>query len=159
MKSLVKTVVLITGFSVLTRIVGFLFRIYLSRTVGAEALGLYQVAFSVFMVLLTVVSSGLPFVISRLTARYRVDGNKQSQGKVLSSALIIGLIVSLLLCGVILLLRNVFKGLFSDPACIMILIALLPALVFSAVYSVFRGALWGQDNYFALCVSEFLSRL
>lgn len=159
MKSLVKTVVLITGFSVLTRIVGFLFRIYLSRTVGAEALGLYQVAFSVFMVLLTVVSSGLPFVISRLTARYRVDGNKQSQGKVLSSALIIGLIVSLLLCGVILLLRNVFKGLFSDPACIMILIALLPALVFSAVYSVFRGALWGQDNYFALCVSEFFEQV
>ena len=67
MKSLVKTVVLITGFSVLTRIVGFLFRIYLSRTVGAEALGLYQVAFSVFMVLLTVVSSGLPFVIYALS--------------------------------------------------------------------------------------------
>lgn len=159
MKSLVKTVVLITGFSVLTRIVGFLFRIYLSRTIGAEALGLYQVAFSIFMVLLTIVSSGLPFVISRLTARYRVDGNKRSQGKVLSSALIIGLVVSLLLCVIILIFRKVFAGIFTDPACIMILIALLPALVFSSVYSVFRGALWGQDNYFALCISELYEQI
>ena len=45
MKSLVKTVALITGFSILTRIAGFLFRVYLSRAIGAEALGLYQVAF------------------------------------------------------------------------------------------------------------------
>ena len=159
MKSLVKTVVLITGFSVLTRVVGFLFRIYLSRTIGAEALGLYQVAFSVFMVLLTVVSSGLPFIISRLTAGYRVGNNKQKQGKLVTSALIIGLIIALVLCGVILIFRKAFSGLFTDPACMMILIALLPALVFSAVYSVFRGALWGQDNYFALCVSEFFEQV
>lgn len=159
MKSLVKTVVLITGFSIATRIVGFLFRIYLSRTVGAEALGLYQVAFSVFMVLLTVVSSGLPFVVSRLTANYRVDGNKKRQGAVVSTALIIGLVASLMLCAVVLLLKNVFSSMFTDGACIMILIALLPALVFSAVYSVFRGALWGQDNYFALCASEFFEQI
>ena len=159
MKSLVKTVVLITGFSIATRIVGFLFRIYLSRTVGAEALGLYQVAFSVFMVLLTVVSSGLPFVVSRLTANCRVDGNKKRQGAVVSTALIIGLIASLMLCAVVLLLKNVFSSMFTDGACIMILIALLPALVFSAVYSVFRGALWGQDNYFALCASEFFEQI
>ncbi len=159
MKSLVKTVVLITGFSVLTRVVGFLFRIYLSRAIGAEALGLYQVAFSVFMVLLTVVSSGLPFVISRLTAGYRVASDKKKMGKLVSSALIIGLVISLILCGAILIFRKLLSGLFSDPACVMILIALLPGLIFSAVYSVFRGALWGQDNYFALCISEFFEQI
>ena len=57
MKSILKSVALISVFSVLTRLLGFLLRIFLSRTIGAEALGLYQVALSVFMVLLTVVSS------------------------------------------------------------------------------------------------------
>ena len=51
MKSLLKTVALITIFSFLTRISGFIFRMILSRQVGAEGVGLYQVAFSVFMVL------------------------------------------------------------------------------------------------------------
>ena len=159
MKSLVKTVVLITGFSVLTRIVGFLFRIYLSRAIGAEALGLYQVAFSVFMVLLTIISSGLPFIISRMTAGYRISNDKHKQGKLVSSALILGVLISLVLCGVVLLLKSVFANIFADESWLLILIALLPALVFSAVYSVFRGAMWGQDNYFALCVSEFFEQV
>ena len=159
MKSLVKTVVLITGFSVLIRIFGFLFRIYLSRTLGAEALGLYQVAFSVFMVLMTIISSGLPFIISRMCASFRINGDKKKQGKLISSALILAVVESIAICGIVLLCRNLFKGLFTDEACIWILLALLPALVFSSVYSVFRGALWGQDNYFALCVSEFFEQI
>lgn len=159
MKSLVKTVALITGFSILTRIAGFLFRVYLSRAIGAEALGLYQVAFSVFIVLLTIVSSGLPFIVSRLTASYRVGENHKKQSGLLMSAIIIGLVVSALLCGCVLIFRNVFSKLFTDASCMMILIVLLPALVFSSVYSVVRGALWGQGNYFALCVSEFFEQI
>lgn len=159
MKSLVKTVALITGFSILTRIAGFLFRVYLSRAIGAEALGLYQVAFSVFIVLLTIVSSGLPFIVSRLTASYRVGENHKKQSGLLMSAIIIGLVVSVLLCGCVLIFRNVFSRLFTDASCMMILIVLLPALVFSSVYSVVRGALWGQGNYFALCVSEFFEQI
>ncbi len=159
MKSLVKTVVLITGFSVLTRVVGFLFRIYLSRTIGAEALGLYQVAFSVFAVLLTIVSSGLPFVVSRMTASYRIGNNHKKQGALITSSLLIGLFTSLILCLVIFLFRSAFSRLFTDPACITILLALLPGLVASAVYSAFRGAMWGQDNYFGLCISEFFEQI
>lgn len=159
MKSLVKTVALITGFSILTRIAGFLFRVYLSRAIGAEALGLYQVAFSVFIVLLTIVSSGLPFIVSRLTASYRVGENHKKQSGLLMSAIIIGLVVSALLCGCVLIFRSIFSKLFTDASCMMIFIVLLPALVFSSVYSVVRGALWGQGNYFALCVSEFFEQI
>lgn len=159
MKSLVKTVALITGFSMLTRIAGFLFRIYLSRTIGAEALGLYQVAFSVFMVLLTIVSSGLPFVVSRLTASYQVSADQKKQSGLITSAIIVGVTVSILLCGIVILFKNVFANLFTDASCMMILIVLLPALVFSSVYSVVRGSLWGQGNYFALCISEFLEQI
>ena len=75
------------------------------------------------------------------------------------SAIIIGLVVSVLLCGCVLIFRNVFSKLFTDASCMMILIVLLPALVFSSVYSVVRGALWGQGNYFALCVSEFFEQI
>ena len=80
MKSLFKTVALITIFSVLTRIAGFIFRIILSREVGAEGLGIYQVAFSVFMVLLTIISSGLPLIISRLTAGYNAKKEGKKEG-------------------------------------------------------------------------------
>lgn len=159
MKSIFKSVAIITTFSILTRLLGFLLRIFLSRTIGAEALGIYQVALSIFMVLLTVVSSGLTLIISRMTASLRVSNNKKAISSLVTSSLFIGLAVSILLCLIIFIFKNLFTGLFSDENCINILIILLPSLIFSAVYSVFRGAMWGYDNYFALCISELFEML
>ena len=159
MKSLFKTIVLITFFSALTRVAGFIFRIFLSRAIGSESLGIYQAAFSVFMVLLTIVSSGIPLIISRMSASYRAKNEKKSEAVLVSVALIFTIILSVLLCLIVFLFKNIFAGLFTDARCVQILIVLLPSLVFSAVYSVFRGALWGQNNYFALCISELYEQI
>lgn len=159
MKSLFKTVALITVFSVLTRVLGFVFRIILSRVVGAEGLGLYQVASSVFMVLLTVLSSGLPLIISRMSASFLVKNERQKEGSYIAVALIYTLSLSLFLCLIVLLFKDLFSLVFTEDLCYEILLVMLPSLIFSSVYSVFRGALWGKGNYFALCVSEFYEQL
>jgi len=159
MKSIFKNVVIITLFTLLTRMLGFFFRIFLSRSIGAEALGMYQVALSVFMVLLTIVSSGFTLIISRMTAGYRVKSDSKAVGRLVSSSMIVGLAVSTILCVVILLFRNLFSKLFTDANCMNILIILLPSLIFSAIYSVYRGAMWGNDNYFGLCASELMEQV
>ena len=159
MKSLFKAVALITFFSVLTRALGFFFRIFLSRELGAEALGLYQVSMSVFGVLLTVVSSGLPLVISKLSAGLEAKGQKKEEHSMVTTALIIGLISSLILCVVVLIFNKVFNLLFTDDRCMIILIVMLPAVVFSSIYSTFRGALWGHSNFFAVCIAELFEQV
>ena len=123
---------MITVFSLLTRMFGFFFRIFLSRAIGAEALGMYQVALSIFMVLLTVVSSGFTLIISRMTAGFRGSENKKEIGSLVTSSLFVGLAVSVFLCLVILLFKNLFVNLFTDKNCINILIILLPSLIFSS---------------------------
>lgn len=159
MKSLFKTVALITFFSVLTRIIGFFFRIYLSRVVGAEGLGMYQVASSIFFVLMTVVASGLPLIISRMGAGFRAKKEEKNEKSLISTALIFALALSIILCLFVLLFRGLFAKMFTDQRCVEILIVMLPSLIFSAVYAVFRGALWGQGNYFALCVTELFEQV
>lgn len=159
MKSIVKNVAIITIFSLLTRALGFLLRIFLSRTIGAEALGMYQVVLSVFMVFLTIISSGFTLIISRMTASYRVNSDKKAIASLTSTCIFIGLAVSTILCVVVLVFKNLFSQIFTDQNCINILIILLPALIFSSVYSVFRGVMWGQDNYFGLCASELLEQV
>lgn len=158
MKSLFKTVAYITIFSVATRAMGFVFRIYLSRTLGAEALGLYQVALSVFSVLLTVVASGMPVVISKLTAKYYAKKDKNSEGGLVSAALLISVITSLVLIVLVLAFKGVFSALFADDRCYTILLVLLPAILCSAIYNVFRGAMWGHSNYFPYCITELFEQ-
>ncbi len=159
MKSLFKTVFIIVIFSVITRVIGFLFRIYISRTIGAEALGQYQVSFSVFMVLLTVVASGLPFIVSRLTAQYRTTGNKIEERKMVTASVVIGVVLSVVLCGLVCAFIPVLKHIFADDKCIVLLLILLPALVFSSVYSSIRGNIWGRNKYFTLCATELFEQI
>lgn len=120
---------------------------------------MYQVALSVFMVLLTLVSSGFTLIISRMTASFRVSSNRKAMATLVTSSAIVGLLVSIVLCLVVFIFRNLFANLFTDQNCMNILIILMPSLIFSAIYSVFRGAMWGNDNYFGLCVSELLEQI
>ena len=159
MKSLFKTVAIITVFSVLTRALGFFFRIFLGRTLGAELLGVYQVAFSVFAVLLTVVSSGIPLVVSKLTAKYSTEKSKEKEHSMVTAALIIGLVLSVVLCGVVLAFNWLFNMIFTDERCILILITLLPSVIFSSIYCAFRGSLWGHDRYFSVCLAELFEQV
>ena len=153
MKNLFKTVALITFFSFLTRALGFLFRIILSRVVGAEGVGLYQVASSVFMVLLTVISSGIPLVVSRSCAHFSL-GKKYEEKSFVTLAVVFTLILSILLSVAVIIAKPVFEKTFENKDCYKILVALLPSLIFSSAYCVLRGVMWGKGNYLALCISE-----
>ena len=159
MKSLFKAVALITVFSVLTRASGFLFRIYLARAIGEVDLGLYQIAFSVFVVLLTAVSSGLPLTVSKLTAEYTAKNERQKQNSMVSASLITGGLVAIVLSLVLVVFNKYLTLLFPDTRCVLILISLLPAVVFSSAYSVFRGVLWGNKRYFIVCFVELIEQL
>ena len=65
-KSVFKTVSMITLFSILTRFLGFVFRVYLSRKLGAEGIGIYQIATSIVGVFMTLVASGLPLTTAKI---------------------------------------------------------------------------------------------
>lgn len=156
LKHLFKAVAILTGFSVLTRVLGFLFKIYLSRAVGAESLGIYQIAFSVYMVIETFVSSGLPLTVSKLVSG---DKDKNKSSAIVTTALAVGLITAFSLCIVIFAFRSLIANLFTDIRCLNILLTLLPATVFSAVYAILRGYLWGNKKFFWVSFTEFLEQI
>lgn len=159
MNKLVKAMFCVTFFSVATRAMGFLLKIYLSRNMSTELLGSYQVAMSIFGVLMTLVSSGIPVVLSRNVSYYYGQNNKKAIGSIVSSGLILTGIISALVCLVILLFPNLMSKLFTSANSLEMLKILLPALIFSSIYEVLRGALWGQKRFFAISITEFIEQI
>ena len=152
-KNLFRSVFVLTLFSLLMRVIGFFMRIVLSRELGAEGLGLYQIALSFFYVFLTVVSSGLPITISHLSAKYNVTSDKESEGKAVCASLILGLAFSVFLE----VLLFCFKPLITNatsPECFTIILCLSPSIFITAVYMSFRGSLWGRQKHFANGLAE-----
>ena len=80
MKSITRAVVTLTAFTFAERTLGFLFKIYLSREIGAVGMGIYSVALSFFFVLLTLLTSGIPLVVSKITATNKSNGGSVCSG-------------------------------------------------------------------------------
>lgn len=66
--TLIKGTAILTFTSILTRIIGFFYRIYLSNAMGAELLGIYQLIFPIYGIAFTIFASGIQTAISTLVA-------------------------------------------------------------------------------------------
>lgn len=159
MKHLFRAVFIITIFNTLDRVLGFVFKIYLSRELGAASLGVYQVSLSIFFLLLTVTTSGLPLIVSKLTAKYRALNQQKKEHAVTSAALIVGLVSALLVCAVVFIAKVPISKMFASSESMVVLVFLLPGVIFSGIYAAFRGNLWGKEKYAAVSVIEVLEQI
>ena len=150
---------IVTVFSVCEKFLGFLYRVFLSRTIGAEGMGLYQVALSVFALLLTIACSGTSITVSRLMTKYRAEGKKESVQKVISAGLFITLSVAIPLCLGFMAFSKSLGFLFADQRCVKIFITVLPGLIFTSVYAVLRGVFWGNKDFLPYSVLELLEEI
>ena len=159
MKSIFKAVAVVTIFSVITRTLGFFFRIFLSRKLGAEGIGLYQMATSVLGIFMTLISSGIPLTTAKLVSKYESQNDLIKRNKVVTSSLVVALCVAILSSVFILILKSVWNIVLTDKRAVEILIILIPSIIFSAIYAVFRGALWGKSDYFSCGLTELLEQI
>ena len=73
-KAFFKGTFLLTCAGLLSRVIGFFYRIFLSHAIGAEGIGLFQLAIPLQTLLLAVTSSGIQTALSRLVAAHLATG-------------------------------------------------------------------------------------
>ncbi len=61
---------LLTVSGILGKIIGFFYRIFLSRTIGAEGLGIYQLIFPISTICFALTVSGISTALSKYIAEY-----------------------------------------------------------------------------------------
>lgn len=153
---LVKTATLVTVFSICERALGFLYRIILSRTIGAEGMGIYQLTLSVFAVFITATSSGIPITLSRLIAKYKTKKNLRAERQTVTAAICLTLAFCIPVFLALYLGHGLVDFLFSDKRCTQVFLIMLYGFIFTSVYAVLRGSFWGNKQFLAYSVIEFL---
>lgn len=144
--------------SFLAKLMGAVFRIPLTYILGAEGMGLYQMVFPLYALLLTISSGGLPSALSRIIAEKTAKGEHKTAQKVLTTALI-SLAVFGAICMFIIVLfhRLIAYGQGNISAAISYL-GIAPSLVFVAVISAFRGYFQGRQNMFPSALSQIIEQ-
>jgi stage V sporulation protein B len=131
---------ILTATSLMVRVIGFFFRIFLSNTVGAQGMGIYSLIMSVYGLCTTVATSSVSIAVSRLVAEQLSLGSPANAGQVLRRSVKLSLALG---CGVaaalLLVSRPVAVHLLGDGSTLLSLRILAPGLPFIAVSSCFRG--------------------
>ncbi len=96
-KSLVAGTLILTFASLITRLLGFGFRIYQSQVMGAEGMGLYQLLFPIYMLLWAASSAGIAMAIAKMVASEVSKGNEGNAIRILHTSLLFSFPISLIL--------------------------------------------------------------
>lgn len=98
--NIIKGTMILTLAGFITRFIGFFYRIFLSNTMGAELMGIYQLIFPVYGICYTIYATGIQTSISRLVAAELARKNPKNAMKILR----IGIILSVSLASLLSLL-------------------------------------------------------
>jgi len=151
---------LLTIAGVLTRIIGFFYRIFLSRTIGAEGLGIYQLISPVTSLGFAITAAGIQTSISKYVSMEM--GRKNPSGAKLY--LFIGLVISLALStltGLFIYRQADFlsRAWLGDDRCIPLLRVLAFTFVPSCIHACINGYYYGLKKTAVPSLCQFVEQL
>ncbi len=162
---LITGTLLMTAAGVLSRIIGFFYRIFLSRTIGAEALGIYQLIGPVFSLCFALTASSIQTSISKFVGD-AIGGCKDSLcgEKKARAYLILGLVLS---CGL-----SILTGIFmyfnadwiavrflGEARCAPLLVLLTYSLLPCCIHACINGYYYGRKNAFVPSLCQLIEQI
>ena len=152
-KAIIKSAIILTSANIITRVLGFFYRIYMSKTIGAEGMGLYQIITPLYLLIWAISSSGLSTTMSKLTAQEKA---KRTTGKCRKNIdyfpLIISVTIALCLSiSVHNFAEKISQYIIKDKRTTLSLKWLSPCFPFMAAGSVIRGYFLGMQEAKSSC--------
>lgn len=144
--TIIKGTLILTAAGLLTRIIGFVYRIYLSNALGPEQLGIYQLIFPVYGICHTLYASGIQTAISKLVAETNHSKDNSSRRILLGGVLLsfcLALTTSVLLYFNATTIAAVF---LKEPACAPSLRILSFIFPFCGITSCINGYYYGRSK-------------
>lgn len=158
-RSFLRGAVILAIGGVFAKVLGAVYRIPLTNLLGSRGIGLYQLVFPMYTLLLTVSGAGIPVAISKLIARDLQCGNRSAAKRTFFSALgcltILGGIGSAALFFAAEPLARL-QGNLQAAACYRIL---SPSVLLVAVLAAFRGYFQGGLNMAPTAASQVTEQL
>ena len=97
----IKNAVILTASSLLLRFAGIIFKVYITRQIGSEGVGLYQLIFSFYMLASTFATSGISTAVTRLITEELALGSKKGTLQIFRRSIELTLIIALISMGLV----------------------------------------------------------
>lgn len=156
----IKGAAILTAAGITSRFLGLFYRVIITRLIGSEGVGLYQMAYPIYTILLVVSVSGIPVALARLVSEHIALGQGKQADRIFRIArnlsLIFGGLISVLL---IISAKPLITLLNLDPRSYYSVIAIAPAIMIVSVMAAYRGFFQGLQNMVPTAISQIIEQV
>lgn len=154
-QSFIQGTLILLAAGIINRMLGFIPRIALPRIIGAEGVGLYQLAYPFFIVLATVITGGLPLAIAKMVAEAEGENRPEKSRQILRTGLTLSVGLGIFFTIVALVSASwVSNVILTDHRVYYTFIAMIPMIGIVAVSAIYRGYFQGRQNMIPSALSS-----
>ncbi|MCI8568400.1 MAG: polysaccharide biosynthesis protein [Bacilli bacterium] len=148
-KFIKSTIILLIG-GLITKLLGMIIKIVMSRLIGAEGLGLYMMILPTFSLFITISQFGLPVALSKLVAE-DTKNNKRLMFSIIPISLIINIILILI---ILLIAPYLSNSLLHNKNTYFSILAIAVVIPFTTISSITRSYFFGKQQMFPHVISN-----
>ena len=156
--TLLRNTSILMAATIISRVIGLLYRSPLGETIGNEGLGYYSTASNLYTILLLISSYSIPMAVSKIVSERLALKEYRNAHRVFHGALLYAVIV-----GGVAALVAFFGGKFLLPYnqqnALLALRVLAPTIFFSAVLGVLRGYFQAHSTMMPTSISQIIEQV
>ena len=142
----------------ITKVIGFLYRIPMANILGNTGNGIYSVAFSIYSIVLTLSSYSMPISVSKLISEKRAVGEKEAD-KIFKVSVIISILFGMIASLGLFLGANGLANMYGKSGLEMPLRVLALTTFIVAILGCIRGYFQGYGNMIPTAVSQIVEQI
>lgn len=140
-KFIKSTIILVIG-GFITKLLGMVIKIMITRLLGTEGIGIYMLAMPTYTLFIALAQLGMPIAISKL-----VSENKRNNKNLLFSSFLISFIVNTLILIILLFSsKYIAVNLLHEERCYYTIFSIAFVLPFISISSILRGYFFGKEK-------------
>ena len=143
--------------NILLQILGFVYRVFIARLIGAEGMGLFSLVMPAYSVIMSLAASGLTVAVSHLTAGYQALGHTRAAAQLVRRALGVFLVLFFAVTAIVAPLSDgISVWLLGDARTRAGLLFLLPCILFTGLENIHKSHFYGLKKIHQPAASELI---
>lgn len=158
-QTFIRGAAILSAAGLISKFLGSFYRIILTRIIGAEGIGLFEMAYPIYVTLLTLSRSGIPVALGRLIAQQVAAGKLNDTISIFRTARFLSIIVGLFFSSLLLISSQwLINFLGWDPRVLPSIIAIAPAIFLVSIMAAYRGYFQGFQQMIPTGVSQVIEQ-
>lgn len=145
--------------SVATKVIGAIFKIPLSNLIGADGMGVFGVAYTIYSTLFVISTAGLPIAISKMVAEARAIGDSKRIKSIFKVALCSFSLIGILASLIMIVFAKPLTGMVGNTLAYYAVLSIAPSLFFVSIVSIIRGYFQGLSDMLPTAISQVLESI